>query len=109
MSNLSVLQTKLTPPRPPRHTLARPRVDALLRDAFAYRVTIVQASTGYGKSTALAHLADARVPLLWYSASEGDADPQQFLAHLKEAGVKYQTRRRGKNGTRASAKRRAKV
>jgi len=42
----------------------------------------VQASTGYGKSTALANLAAWNVPLFWYTASEGDADPQQFLAHL---------------------------
>ncbi|HEX7593265.1 MAG TPA: transcriptional regulator, partial [Anaerolineae bacterium] len=78
----TILQTKLNPPRPPRSTLVRPRIDALLRDALDYRVTIVQASTGYGKSTALANLADGTTPLFWYSASEGDADPQQFLAHL---------------------------
>jgi len=57
-------------------------VDALLRQAFDHRLTIVQASTGYGKSTALANLAAWNVPLFWYTASEGDADPQQFLAHL---------------------------
>src|SRR5450756_1935093 len=78
----TILQTKLNPPRPPRSTLVRPRIDALLRDALDYRVTIVQAGTGYGKSTALANLADGTTPLFWYSASEGDADPQQFLAHL---------------------------
>jgi LuxR family maltose regulon positive regulatory protein len=78
----AILQTKLNPPRLPRNTLVRPRVDALLRDALDYRVTIVQASTGYGKSTALANLADADTPLFWYSASEGDTDPQQFLAHV---------------------------
>lgn len=78
----SILRTKLNPPRLPRHTLMRPRIDALLRDALDYRVTIVHASTGYGKSTALARLADSTPPLFWYSASEGDADPQQFLAHL---------------------------
>ncbi len=78
----TILQTKLNPPRPPRSTLVRPRIDALLREALDHRVTIVQASTGYGKSTALANLAGAATPLFWYSASEGDADPQQFLAHL---------------------------
>ncbi|MBM4465994.1 MAG: hypothetical protein FJ014_10665, partial [Chloroflexi bacterium] len=72
----AILRTKLHPPRPPRHTLVRPRVDALLRQAFDHRLTIVQASTGYGKSTALANLAAWNVPLFWYTASEGDADPQ---------------------------------
>jgi len=78
----TILRTKLNPPRLPRATLVRPRVDALLRDAFDYRVTIAQASTGYGKSTALANLIDANVPLFWYSATEGDADPRQFVVHL---------------------------
>ncbi len=78
----AILRTKLNPPRLSRHTLVRPRVNALLRDARDYRLTIVQASTGYGKSTALAALNDAREPLFWYSASEGDTDPHQFLAHL---------------------------
>jgi ATP/maltotriose-dependent transcriptional regulator MalT/DNA-binding SARP family transcriptional activator len=82
----TILRTKLSPPKPPRTTLVRPRVDALLRDALDYRVTIVQASTGYGKSTALANLAEplaeSNVPLFWYSATEGDADPRQFVMHL---------------------------
>ena len=85
----TILRTKLSPPKPPRTTLVRPRVDALLRDALDYRVTIVQASTGYGKSTALANLAEplaeSNVPLFWYSATEGDADPRQFIGHLIEA------------------------
>ncbi|MEW5719393.1 MAG: transcriptional regulator, partial [Chloroflexota bacterium] len=78
----AILRTKLNPPRVPRLTLARPRVDARLRDALDYRLTIVQASTGYGKSTALTNLAQARAPLFWYSVGEGDADAPQFLAHL---------------------------
>jgi len=82
MPEEAILRTKLNPPRPPRHTLVRPRVDALLRQAFDHRLTIVQASTGYGKSTALANLAAWDVPLFWYTTSEDDADPQQFLAHL---------------------------
>ena len=78
----AILRAKLNPPRLTRHTLVRPRVDALLRQARDYRVTIVHAGTGYGKSTALANLADGAMPLFWYSATEGDADPHQFLAHL---------------------------
>ena len=84
MSEISVLHTKLNPPRLPRHALTRPRVDALLRESLDQRVTIVQAGTGYGKSTALARLsvADANTRVFWYTVGEGDSDPQQFLAHL---------------------------
>jgi len=78
----TILRTKLNPPRLSRYTLVRPRVATHLRDALDYRVTIVQASTGYGKSTALANLAHIHTPLCWYSASEGDTDPYQFIAHL---------------------------
>lgn len=80
-----VLRTKLVPPQIPRHTLVRPRVNELLRGALDYRLTLVQASTGYGKSTALAQLVTFPEPLFWYSVSEGDSDPQQFLAHLIRA------------------------
>jgi ATP/maltotriose-dependent transcriptional regulator MalT len=48
------LRTKLIPPRPSKHTLARPRLLARLREAESYRVTTVQAGTGYGKTTAVA-------------------------------------------------------
>ncbi len=78
----TILQTKLNPPYPPRYALIRPRIDALLQQAFDHRVTIVQASTGYGKSTALAHLTDVVASRFWYTPSESDADPQQFASHL---------------------------
>ncbi|MBI4672809.1 MAG: hypothetical protein HY741_14210 [Chloroflexi bacterium] len=77
-----ILYTKLIPPQLPRHTLARSRIEALLREALDYRVTLLQASTGYGKSTALAGLAAVVRPFFWYSVGEGDRDPYQFLAHL---------------------------
>jgi len=82
MSRQEILTTKLMPPRLPRYALPRPRVDALLRTALDQRVTLLQASTGYGKSTALAQIAEWNVPLFWYTVSEGDADPYLFLAHL---------------------------
>ncbi len=78
----SILQTKFTPPHAHRHTLVRARLEALLRESLDSRVTILQASTGYGKSTALAHFAAKHQSLCWYSVGEGDSDPQQFLVHL---------------------------
>jgi ATP/maltotriose-dependent transcriptional regulator MalT/DNA-binding SARP family transcriptional activator len=78
----SVLQTKFTPPHVRQHMLVRQRVEALLRESLDARVTILQASTGYGKSTALAHFATQQPLLYWYTVGEGDSDPQQFLSHL---------------------------
>ncbi|MBI4787347.1 MAG: transcriptional regulator [Chloroflexi bacterium] len=82
MPNAGVLHAQLNPPQLRRYTLAHPRLAALLREALDHRATIVQANTGYGKSTALAQMADWNLPLFWYSAGEGDTDPRQFLSHL---------------------------
>ncbi len=70
-----LLRTKLIPPRPQRHILPRPRVLCRLREALDYRVTILQAGTGYGKSTSLVELAGLGIPLFWYTVAEGDVDP----------------------------------
>ena len=80
-----VIRTKLTPPRPQRHTLQRPRLTARLAEALHYRLTLVHAGTGYGKSTALAALAQGAQPTIWYSIAEPDGDPSVFMAHLIHA------------------------
>ncbi len=77
-----LLHTKLAPPRLRKRVLPRSALIAKLREALDYRLTLVQAGTGYGKSTALAALADEDVPLFWYSLDEADADPQRFLSYL---------------------------
>jgi ATP/maltotriose-dependent transcriptional regulator MalT/DNA-binding SARP family transcriptional activator len=78
----AIIRSKLKPPRLPSNTLTRPRVDALLRQALDYRLTILQVGAGYGKSTALAQMTAGKLPHFWYSVSDGDADPQQFLTYL---------------------------
>jgi ATP/maltotriose-dependent transcriptional regulator MalT/DNA-binding SARP family transcriptional activator len=77
-----LLRAKLAPPRLHRRLLPRPALAARLREALDYRVTLLQAGTGYGKTTALVALADGELPLLWYSVGESDADPQIFLSYL---------------------------
>jgi ATP/maltotriose-dependent transcriptional regulator MalT/DNA-binding SARP family transcriptional activator len=56
-----------------------------LRQAFDYRLTILQAGAGYGKSTALAELAEETQPVIWYQVSDEDNDPLLFLLHLCHA------------------------
>lgn len=77
-----LLHAKLAPPRLHRRLLVRPALQARLCEALDYRVTLVQAGTGYGKTTALVALADGDLPLLWYSVGESDTDPQIFLSYL---------------------------
>ena len=77
-----LLTPRITPPLPHRRVLARPRLLARLCEALDYRLTIVQAGTGYGKTTALATLQVEAAPLFWYTLDESDRDPQQFLTYL---------------------------
>jgi LuxR family transcriptional regulator, maltose regulon positive regulatory protein len=77
-----LLRTRLTPPRPHRRVLPRPHLTARLRDALDARLTVVQAGTGYGKTTALAALKDEAAHLFWLTLDESDRDPQQFLTYL---------------------------
>ncbi|MCU0487041.1 MAG: hypothetical protein MUC85_13130, partial [Anaerolineales bacterium] len=77
-----VIQSQLCPPRPRKSILARPRIEARLKAALDYPLTIVQAGTGYGKSTALASLMTDERELFWYTITEPDRDPLLFLAHL---------------------------
>ncbi len=80
-SNL-IVRTKLAPLRPQKYTLPRPRLTQRLLEARHYRLTIVQAGTGYGKSTALAALTDEPYAFVWYRLDSEDTDRQRLLAHL---------------------------
>ncbi|MBI3150871.1 MAG: transcriptional regulator [Chloroflexi bacterium] len=81
----SILRTKIIPPPRNARTLTRPRVIDVLRTALDYRLTVLQAGAGYGKSTALAELAAEVQPLVWYQVNEEDNDPLVFLLHLLHA------------------------
>lgn len=85
MNKNLVLQSKIAPPKTVGRTLERPRVMAALLEALEYRLTLVQAGAGYGKSTALARLAQKHKPVIWYQVGEEDGDPLVFLLHLCHA------------------------
>ncbi len=80
-----VVFTKITPPRLGVRTLPRPRLTQALLDTQNYRLTILQAGAGYGKTTALAALSTEPVSLVWYQVTEEDSDPLFFLSHLCHA------------------------
>jgi LuxR family maltose regulon positive regulatory protein len=77
-----VIRSQLVPPRQRRGVVRRPRLEARLMDAFEFPLTVVQAGTGYGKSTALAAMTHVVDDLFWYTITEPDRDPALFLAHL---------------------------
>ncbi len=80
-----VLRTKITPPHRSTRTLVRQRVTLALVEARHFRLTLLQAGAGYGKSTALSVLAEEYPPVAWYQVTEEDSDPLVFLLHLCHA------------------------
>jgi DNA-binding SARP family transcriptional activator len=85
MLSTPVLRTKIIPPPRPGRVLPRPRVTEALLQALEYRLTLLQAEAGYGKSTALVELPECFRPLIWYQVGEEDGDPLVFLLHLCHA------------------------
>jgi ATP/maltotriose-dependent transcriptional regulator MalT/DNA-binding SARP family transcriptional activator len=83
-----ILQTKITPPKPSSRALYRPRVSKHLLDSIDYRLTLLQASAGYGKSTALAFFTEKdcrEAAVIWYQITEDDNNAPIFLLYLLQA------------------------
>jgi len=80
--NLIIL-SQVNPPAQPSHVLIRERVSSLLRTSLTYPLTMVQAGTGYGKSTAIISFVHTQpTPVHWFTISGTDRDPTLFLAKL---------------------------
>ena len=87
MSNRSlIILSRLAPPAQRSNVLPRERVTALLRGSLEYPATILQAGTGYGKSTSLlTFIEKLDFPVFWFSVSADDRDPTLFLMNLYTA------------------------
>lgn len=73
-------------PRPEQ--VVRRELLGLLHNATDYRVSIISAPTGYGKTTLLAHwrqVEDANLLFAWVSLDEQDDDPIRLWRHIMEA------------------------
>jgi LuxR family transcriptional regulator, maltose regulon positive regulatory protein len=71
----------------PEHVVRRRLLD-LLRDALDFKLTVISAPTGDGKTTLLAHwrcIEEADVPFAWVSLDEQDNDPTRLWRHIVEA------------------------
>lgn len=77
-----IVRSKLIPPRLHPRILRRPRLIRRLLEALHARLTVVQGGAGYGKSTALAMLAEEGIPLIWYHLDAEDTDPMTLVIHL---------------------------
>ena len=89
-----VIYSQLNPPAQRQFVLHRPRITNALQKSLRYPITVIQAGTGYGKSTELlTFIHSIKKPVYWYSISGNDRDPILFLANLfstfNQNGVTY--------------------
>ena len=71
----------------PEQLVRRPLLE-LLRNALGFKVSVMSAPTGYGKTTLLAHwrqVEKAEVSFAWVSLDEQDNDPIRLWRHIVEA------------------------
>ncbi len=90
-----VLATKLYIPQPRAGAVARPALVTQLDRALAFKLTLISAPAGFGKTTLISEWAatasipnpqsPVRTPIAWLSLDEGDSDPARFLIHLVAA------------------------
>jgi LuxR family maltose regulon positive regulatory protein len=88
----SFLATKLRIPPQPHHLLRRARlIEALERNLIHYKLTLMAAPAGYGKTTLLAQWAkSSHLPVAWLSVSEEDNHFEQFFRYLLAAWEEVQ-------------------
>ena len=85
MNYQEILKTKISPPALSSRVLRRSLVEEQLLESIRYRLTILQASAGYGKSTVLASLAGNQqdeLPVIWYQLGREDNSTPTFIQYL---------------------------
>lgn len=81
-----VLATKLYAPPPQPKVVHRPRLTGRLNEGLDYKLTLVSAPAGFGKTTMVGEwFASLPRTAAWLSLDEGDNDPTRFLTYLVAA------------------------
>jgi LuxR family maltose regulon positive regulatory protein len=78
-----ILKTKLYIPPLRPVVVRRPRLVTRLHAALGYKLTLISAPAGFGKTTLLSEwVHDNDASVAWVSLDEGDNDPERFLRYL---------------------------
>ncbi|MEJ2413159.1 MAG: hypothetical protein P8Y34_09240, partial [Anaerolineales bacterium] len=84
--NYPITRTKVILPRRHQGLLRRPRLLDMLDDLLEYRLTLITAPAGYGKTSLLVDLADqTEYPFCWLAIDPLDEDPLRFLHYFVAA------------------------
>lgn len=95
--NIPITRTKIVVPRRRGELLSRPRLLDLMDRLSDYKLVIVTAPAGYGKTSLLIDFAHhTNMPVCWLSLDSSDQDPQRFLTHLI-AAINHRFHRFGRN------------
>lgn len=79
----AVIKTKLMIPRRRSEVLSRPRLLSILSEIIEYKLMIVAAPAGYGKTSLLVDFSyHTELPVCWFSLDPLDNDPLRFIAHF---------------------------
>ena len=79
----SVTPSKVIIPRRRNELVTRPRLLKWFDDLTDFKLFIVAAPAGYGKTSLLIDFAySTELPVCWYSLDADDQDPQRFFIHL---------------------------
>ncbi|GAB4580808.1 MAG: hypothetical protein Fur0022_35500 [Anaerolineales bacterium] len=83
MMDIPISQTKIALPARRAEWLTRPRLLELFYDLLAYKLILVTAPAGYGKTTFMADVAQqVDIPTCWFSLDELDQDLPRFIYHF---------------------------
>jgi len=81
-----IKRTKIILPRRQHSFLSRQRLLGMLDDILEYRLTLVAAPAGYGKTSLLVDLAHAvEYPVCWLALDSLDHDPVRFINYFVAA------------------------
>ncbi|MFV1950053.1 MAG: tetratricopeptide repeat protein [Anaerolineales bacterium] len=81
-----IRRTKIILPRRHQDLLSRQRLLSMLDDLLEYRLTLIAAPAGYGKTSLLVDLAEqVEYPVCWLAIDPLDHDPLRFINHFVAA------------------------
>src|SRR5688500_12286896 len=80
---IGLLPTKLHISRTKSRLVPRPHLLAQLNRISDYKLLLISASAGYGKSTLLSQwIEQSPLAIAWLSLDKGDNNPGRFLAYM---------------------------